>query len=162
MKVAFTGHRPQKLGGFDVETNQFSYIIGRIHQEVQKLEKEDSNIVIISGMALGIDQWAARYAAVRGIPFLAYVPFNGQEGRWPSDSRKEYFELLRNAKEVKIITQGAYAAWKMQRRNEAMVNDCDVLIAVWDGSTGGTGNCVDYAKSVGKRIVYIHPFKEEA
>jgi uncharacterized phage-like protein YoqJ len=43
----------------------------------------------------------------------------------------------------------------MQIRNEWMVDRCDKLIAVWDGSKGGTGNCVDYAKSVNKDIFRI-------
>lgn len=38
-----------------------------------------------------------------------------------------------------------------------MVDRCDRLIAVWDGSNGGTGNCVKYAKEVGKPIVVINP-----
>ena len=46
---------------------------------------------------------------------------------------------------------------KMQTRNEWMVNHCDKLIAVWNGSDGGTGNCVNYAKSINKEIIYINP-----
>lgn len=45
----------------------------------------------------------------------------------------------------------------MQKRNEYMVNLADKVIAVWGGSSGGTANCVRYAKSVGKEIIIIKP-----
>ena len=46
----------------------------------------------------------------------------------------------------------------MNIRNEWMVDRCDTLIAVWDESpTGGTTNCVGYAKQQGKKIITIKP-----
>ena len=45
----------------------------------------------------------------------------------------------------------------MQERNEWMVNNCDVLIAVWDGTSGGTANCVKYAESLQLDIRRINP-----
>jgi uncharacterized phage-like protein YoqJ len=50
-----------------------------------------------------------------------------------------------------------YSAAKMQIRNEYMVNACDKLIAVWDHTPGGTENCVKYAQSINKDIIYIDP-----
>jgi uncharacterized phage-like protein YoqJ len=40
-----------------------------------------------------------------------------------------------------------------QRRNEFMVDAADVLAAFFDGSPGGTANCVLYASKVGKKVV---------
>ena len=37
------------------------------------------------------------------------------------------------------------------------VDNCDKIIGIWDGSKGGTGNCIKYAESVGKDIYYINP-----
>jgi uncharacterized phage-like protein YoqJ len=57
-----------------------------------------------------------------------------------------------------IVNPGEYAAWKMQKRNEWMVDRCTALIAVYNSDqTGGTRNCVEYAKKVGRRIVTINP-----
>ena len=36
----------------------------------------------------------------------------------------------------------------MPTRNEYMVDLADKIIAVWDGSNGGTANCVKYAEKV--------------
>jgi uncharacterized phage-like protein YoqJ len=47
----------------------------------------------------------------------------------------------------------------MQLRNEFMVNNSDIVIAVWDGTNGGTANCVKYAQVENKEIIIIDPHK---
>ena len=44
-----------------------------------------------------------------------------------------------------------------------MVDDADFCIAVWDGSPGGTANCVNYIKLKRKPLLLIDPttLKEE-
>ena len=49
------------------------------------------------------------------------------------------------------------AALRMQARNQWMVDHCQLLIAVFDGSPGGTKNCVDYALRVRREIRLIDP-----
>ena len=34
---------------------------------------------------------------------------------------------------------------------------CNELIAVWDGTNGGTGNCVKYAKQTDRKINIMPP-----
>lgn len=34
-----------------------------------------------------------------------------------------------------------------------MVEYSDAVLALWDGTTGGTGNCVEYARRVNKRLI---------
>ena len=153
MNVAFTGHRPDKLGGYNDRTNKRSWFMTEIDKIIRGLGPD---IEIISGMALGVDQWAAEYAASKKIPFYAYVPFKGQECKWPSVSKAHYGLLLNMAKEVKYICDSGYAPWKMQKRNEAMVDDCDLLIAVWNGAPGGTENCIKYATGK-KKIIRLDP-----
>lgn len=38
-----------------------------------------------------------------------------------------------------------------------MVDNSDFVIAVWDGTKGGTANCVRYAKKLNKELVAINP-----
>ena len=154
MIIAFTGHRPHKLGGYNNTTNMYWPIMREIDQRIS-LHNRDGHVEIISGMALGIDQWVAEYAIDRGIPLHAYVPFVGQERAWPESSQKFYQNLLGRATTVKVVCEGGYASWKMQARNEAMVEACDLLIAVWDGTPGGTKNCIDFALGYDRRIDYI-------
>jgi uncharacterized phage-like protein YoqJ len=152
MLIAFTGHRPAKLGGYDNNTNKRAWFMTTM------LKQPWAGASIITGMALGVDTWAAEFAINNGISFHAYVPFKGQETMWPASSQIHYNKLLKTASSIVYVCNPGYAAWKMQKRNEAMVDACDVLYAIWDGSTGGTGNCVRYARKVGKTIVVFNPF----
>jgi uncharacterized phage-like protein YoqJ len=45
----------------------------------------------------------------------------------------------------------------MQIRNEWMVDRADQVIAIWDGTSGGTANCVEYATKMNKPILRIDP-----
>ena len=45
----------------------------------------------------------------------------------------------------------------MDKRNRYMVDQADVLIAVWDGSPSGTGKTVRYAHQQGKSVTVIDP-----
>jgi len=153
MIVAFTGHRPDKLGGYRVPNPTYIKVCQQIDFALRELKPEK----VISGMALGVDQWAAYIAHKLQIPFVAAVPFEKQESKWPQQSQETYHKLLKLASEVVIISPGGYSHDKMQIRNQWMVDHCDKLIAVWDGSSGGTGNCVGYAKSVKKDIFFINP-----
>jgi len=110
----------------------------------------------ISGMALGVDQWAAQLCTDLEIPWDAYVPFKGQESEWPRESQATYRTLLGHARRIHV-TATSYSNAAFQHRNMAMVNACDLLLAVWDGSSGGTGNCVAYAQKVGRKMVRIDP-----
>lgn len=157
MIVAFTGHRPDKLGGYEpcVEHRIVQFHIRRVLLEL-KPER------IITGMALGVDQWAAEIGRDIGIPYDAAIPFVGQDSRWPDAARRKYRELLDGAENWIVISQPAKnnydAAAKLQWRNEWMVGHIGpdgVLVAVWNGGPGGTANCVKYARKNGARILNI-------
>jgi uncharacterized phage-like protein YoqJ len=153
MIIAFTGHRPDKLGGYKLPNPTYIKVCREIDSLLRELRPDN----IITGMALGIDQWAASVAHKLGIPFVAAIPFEGQEKAWPLKSQRTYRLLRRLAVEEVIVCEGEYAPAKMRLRNRWMVDNCDALIAVWNGSSGGTGNCVQYANSVNKKIYRIDP-----
>jgi len=153
MIVAFTGHRPNKLGGYSFPNPVSRWICWRIREELEQLKPTRA----ISGMAQGVDQWAAMVCINMKIPFTAAVPFVGQESMWPDAAKQRWRFLLGKAAEVVVVCEGNYAAAKMQKRNEWMVDHADVLLAVWDGTSGGTGNCVGYAKKKKKQIIQIFP-----
>jgi uncharacterized phage-like protein YoqJ len=149
--VAFSGHRPNKIGGYKLPNPTYNYICQQLKTTLELLKPSKA----ISGMALGIDQWAAYICSQLGIPFIAAVPFIGQEKAWPKESQDIYHKLLKKASEVVIVSEGDYSAQKMQIRNQWMVDRCNKLIAVWDGTPGGTHNCMQYAKSIGCDIILI-------
>lgn len=152
MILAVTGHRPGKCFGYTTDPIQVAITI-EMWKTLQRIKPE----VVITGMALGVDQTMACVCIAMNIPFVAAVPFKGQERVWSTETQKVYFEILKHAKDVQYISEPGYAAYKLQIRNEWMVDSCDKLLAVWDGSTGGTFNCLKYAQKVGREIIRIDP-----
>jgi uncharacterized phage-like protein YoqJ len=149
MILAGTGHRPDKLGGYGQDIAQ------RMVQLATECLEEHKPDVIISGMALGWDQALAGAAIKLDLEWWACIPFKGQELLWPQKSQSLYRRLLEHAHVVSIICDGGYAAHKMQLRNVAMVDKCNKVLALWNGTPGGTANCVAYAHSVGKPIINV-------
>lgn len=137
--IAATGHRPNKLGGYTAEVSQ--RLMKLAFDYLQAMQPTG----VISGMALGWDLAFAEAAQVLRIPLHAAVPFNGQEWIWPAQSQIQWKRLIAYASSVTIVSPGGYSAEKMQIRNQWMVDRCDRLCALWDGSAGGTSNCIKYA-----------------
>lgn len=149
-RIAFTGHRPDKLGGY--HSNALQTAVRKALFETLANAVTDGPLVAMSGMALGVDTWAAEACVELRIPFIAAVPFRGQDSRWPHRSQAVYKSLLDKAQEVVVVSPGAYSVQAMHRRNEHMVDWAHHLLAVWDGSPGGTAACVAYARKR-KRIL---------
>lgn len=154
MIVAVTGHRPDKLGKEYDYSGPYSQFI---YDKMWKWLIENKPEKVISGMALGVDQIWANVAINLFIPVIAAIPFKGQESNWPKGSRNIYNALLKRVSEKVYVSKGRYTAAKMQIRNEWMVNNCDLLFAVWNGTDGGTANCIRYANSVGRKIIILNP-----
>lgn len=141
--VAATGHRPDKLGfGARGYTEPVRLkLVAFARQQLEGLAPQK----VISGMALGWDQAVAEAALDLGVPLLAAVPCDDQDITWPFMSRKRYRDVLsRTGVETHVVCPGPYKPWKMQARNEWMVDRASLLLALWDGSPGGTANAVGY------------------
>jgi uncharacterized phage-like protein YoqJ len=147
MIAAATGHRPEKLGGYQTHGRLVDLAVAALSK--YKPEKA------ISGFALGWDQAFADAAIQLKIPLIAAIPFPSQPSRWPKSSQLFYQQLLEKASEIKIISPDPYSARKMQIRNEWMVNNSDFMMCLWDGSAGGTANCINYAVSKNKSYINL-------
>lgn len=161
MVVGVTGHRPSKLWGYGVEA--------KIPEEKMRIYfmnklKEMKATEAITGMALGVDTVFAR--AVLGLKSLGYdikltcaIPCRNHSSKWTSKKAiDEYNYILSKADKVVLVSDCEYNNVVMQIRNEWMVDHSDVMIAIWDGSRGGTANCVRYADARNKEILHVRPF----
>lgn len=151
--LSFTGHRPEKLGGHNARTNENLKNLARDYLRPQR----ESLGYVISGMALGWDQAVCEAALALDIPVLAAIPFLGQERVWPTESQTHYRRLLHACRWRHIVSTGGYSPAKMHVRNHWMVDNCDDLVALYNGSNGGTYECVTYARSVGRRVINLWP-----
>jgi len=151
--IAGTGHR--KLGGsYELDTP-----VARSVREVTRAFLVDRKAdQVISGMALGFDTILALVAIELKLPVLAAVPFEGQESRWPEASQRLYREILEDPYVTPwIVSPGGFNIFKLHHRNERMSDRCDILLACFDGSYGGTKNCLNYARSIGKPVFRFRP-----
>lgn len=163
--VAFTGHRPDKIGGYNPQSEKRIWVREQIQAQLERgLAKHGEKLWVITGGALGVDQDAAEIAHEMGIPFSVFIPCAEQEAMWPREAKNRYFQMLEVASEIVEVGTKPYTEDKfcMQRRNMEMVDCADIVIAVWDGSDGGTKNAVDYAEESGVKIIFIDPNDFEA
>lgn len=161
MILGITGHRPHKLGGYDDSKNKSSSIKDVLRDYFTQTKPS----CVVSGMALGVDQWAAEVALELGIKVLALVPCIAQDAKWPPSSKKKYVELLQKIKaaggEVEFVTNETYTPSCMHVRNQRIVDYSTHMLAVWDRSWGGTGGCVRLAKQAKRPVTVIHPITLE-
>lgn len=156
--IALTGHRPNKLWGYNTADAHYQVVRDALKETIRKTGAG----TVISGMALGFDQLGADVAASDpDLRLVAAIPFRGQESKWPYQSRHQYYQLLDKADEQVIVSDGEYSPKKMMDRNRWMVDHADIVVALWDGTPGGTKNCVDYAVARGKNILRLDPQQVE-
>lgn len=158
MVYAITGHRPDKINGYSDEAAQ-SLIDFAHHIIPSKIPLADAEAFYI-GMAQGWDQAVAQFCIDSGIPFHAAIPFPNQDSLWPYPARVHYRNLMKHAATSKIVSPGQYSAEKMQLRNQWMVDQIvrwkGKVIAFWDGTPGGTANCVQYAERMKVEVINVY------
>lgn len=153
MILGITGHRPPLVGGYEIPNP----IYEKVYRALQEKFHELCPHKIISGMALGSDQYAAWAAMELNIPFIAAVPCDGQDSKWPEESRLKFKTLLDAAAEIVVVSPGPYSPEKMHVRDRWIVDHSDALCAVWTGiKQGGTFGTIRYAeKQINKGRNYM-------
>lgn len=150
MRIGITGHRPNRLYGYDLTDSRWILL----KNQLKELLIENSCNIAISGMALDLKEQGY------GIKLHAILPCINQDGMWSSQYKELYKNILSKADKVKYISKRAYHPNCIQKRNEYIVDNCDLLIAVWDGiKSGGTYRCIHYAYETGKEILIVSPNK---
>ena len=96
MKIAGSGHRPNKLGGYQIPNPKYNQISWKLKEILEELKPE----CCMSGMALGYDQILANVCSYLSIPWLAAVPFIDQEKAWPKEAQNTYHRLLNKLKRL--------------------------------------------------------------
>ena len=87
---------------------------------------------IVSGGARGADTYAKEFAQKHNLKLIEFLP--------------EYDKYGRGAPLV---------------RNKLIVEECDCLIAFWDGTSRGTKYTIDYAHQLGKPIKIVNYLTNE-
>lgn len=162
-KIAVSGHRPPKLGGYG--KNPLSdWVSSQLKSSLEAFILKHENIALYTGMAQGADQKAAFEAAMlrraypgRVIRIIAAVPSPQQPERWPQAAKDHWKHILDNYADEVHLTASEHSPWVNFHRNRFIVSNCQLLIAVWDGSDGGTKHAVDEAMRSRQPIWRINP-----
>ena len=155
----FTGHRPDKLPwGLDENSAECRKL--RIEIAIQLEALHSAGIAhFISGMALGCDLlFAEAVLAMReeydDVTLEAAVPCDSQAHSWPEEQKERYNAILSSCDTVTFV-QHQYTPGCMLRRNRYMVDNSSVLLACFNGSSGGTMNTLLYARRQGVKTIII-------
>lgn len=160
-KCCFTGYRPAKL----------SYLKDEFGEEYQKLcavlqrtvrEAADMGYdYFISGYAEGVDLIAAEI--VLGLKNEGYnlfleaaIPALNQAERWSDRSRAIYELQLDRADRICCVEE-KMTRFSALKRNDYMIHESDLVIAVFDGQKGGTAYTVDLARKKKRNLWIINP-----
>lgn len=159
-RISFTGYRPEKLPFFGEDDPMCVDLKQRLSEQIAKLI-DDGADEFYTGMALGVDTWAAEAVLEQkklrpSIKLIAVVPCPEQADRWSAADKARYKAILEQCDKIMTISPH-YVKNCMLKRNRALVELCDLLVAVYDGKKGGTQYTVNFAKSSGKNIVLIEP-----
>lgn len=98
---AFTGHRPEKLKQAE------EYIISALYAEIQ-YAIADGFDTFISGMARGVDIWAAEIVLRlrnerASIQLICACPYKGFEDRWSVTWKSRYRSILQASDQIVYI-----------------------------------------------------------
>ncbi len=131
----------------------------RLRQLIVGIIRKKSVTHFISGLAEGVDTWAAEIVLEikeesANITLEAAIPCENQTASWNVKSKERRDRIMAMCDKVTIL-QRNYTYDCMMRRNRYMVDRSDYVIAVWNGQPSGTANTILYAVSRDKPVYYV-------
>lgn len=170
LTVTFTGNRPQKFRDREEQEKTIQALSLMIDRAITRAcELGYSKISFISGVAPGVDTWGAnlvmKLARQRQditVELIAAVPCKTFPSVWPADHKQDYERIIKQANFVHYVSDRPYSnPQQLHKRNEWMCDQLtgsdDLVLAVHNGSAGGTQKCIDYAVRLQKAIVVYEP-----
>lgn len=149
---AFTGHRKIDIGHWEGLPEVLYNAISRAYDLGCRR--------FIAGGALGFDTEAARQVirfrlAHPDVSLIIFVPYIDQAAAWSIRQQSLYDYIISSANEVKYISE-TYDRECMKRRNRAMAEECDLMIAYVCREMSGSGQTYRMAKNLGKEVWNIY------
>ena len=158
--VAFSGHRSEKL---PKESGAIRALKLRTYAAIDQAIQEGYD-TFITGACYGFDLLAAEQVLLRKqvadhighpkIRLIAAVPHEHQAIHWKTADREQYYDTLAQCDEV-VTLNTHYRQGCFHERNRWMIDRASRLICCYDGSGGGTGYTVDYARKSGLTIINL-------
>jgi len=170
MRIGFTGHRPSKIFyksakpyskyNFNLLYDFIEFTLFYYHDDLlsEFIFKDNINTYNTGG-ALGFDTVIAERILLDNTENLnLYLPFKSFGSNWYSNDDRIRLEKHKHYAQEVIYTstkEGYSDSALYTIRNKAIVNNSDIIIALWNGSNTGTKNCIDYAEKQNKKVINI-------
>ena len=152
--IAITGHRDM------VETPELRQ---KVFNFLEKQAEQSEELILLSPLAEGADRFVAKiFLALQQkhdhLSLVVPMPF--KQARYEEDfdeaSKEEFLDFLPKATAVFAVKRVSKSGYLDVGRY--VVDESDILLALWDGTfngkVGGTGDVVNYAKSLGHEVVH--------
>lgn len=156
----FTGHRVQKLPWRFNEDD--ARCIALKHNLRSKIENaiQHGYKTFLCGMALGFDTYCAETLLelkkqYSDIKIIGALPCQNQDYNWSKVNQNRYRKILKQLDDIRCIYEKYIGAECMIERNRFMVNNSSLMIALYNGLSGGTQSTIEYAKKQGLEIQII-------
>ncbi len=155
----FTGHRDTKLPWRDNENDSRCIKLKECIYDAVEAVYRSGIRHYICGMATGCDfYFCEAVIELRGahqeITLEAAIPFEAQAASWSESQRKRYERLIAEC-DYHTVVQKHYSSDCYMRRNRYMVDSASVLIAAYNGRSGGTMNTLLYAIRNGLEVIQL-------
>lgn len=149
-RVGWTGHRPHYFRAPAKAT-------AAVQRAAAELRREAAGpLVFVTGGQRGVDLWAAEAATRLGVPYHVYLPLPLAQfaADWDAADRTALERVWAAAAERRVLDEsGDFGPGAYTLRNQAIAEECDLLVAVWTGRTGGgTHETIRFARALGKPI----------
>jgi uncharacterized phage-like protein YoqJ len=156
MNIGITGH--QKLD----DLKRWDWVEQELVAILEKfLEETNYNITGISSLAIGADQLFAKLILKFNCKLHVVIPFADYDKKFDESGLHNYNNLLNQATTNEILSASSTEEESYFAAGKRVVELSDVVVAVWNGEKaaglGGTGDAVEYAKKLGKKIIHINP-----
>ncbi len=156
----FTGHRIQKLPWTSNEEDERCKAMKiELRGEIEKAILRGYTD-FVCGMAVGFDIICAETVLLLKkefpqIKLIAALPCKNQDVYWQTDDKRRYRKILERADMVRCVYDNYVGAKCMFERNRYMVNRSSLVIALYNGDSGGTKSTVEYARKQGLEVVRL-------
>lgn len=161
--ICFTGHRPNKLFGYDYRIDGNKKMLIKLKKVIERLIEKKGFDTFITGMALGVDMWSAQIILqlkkkYPHIKLVCAIPCKNHSIKWNKEDQEIHAYIMSQADLVYYVSDEPYTAWCMVTRDKWMVDNSIFVVAVWNGvEDGGTYQTIKYSKKRQRKIVYLHP-----
>lgn len=174
LNIGITGHRLDRLTAtaFDRGAPEIHRVLASIASIAESLRRSmpgtfadaPARLRALSGLAEGTDRRTATIARSLGYSLHAFLPFERQvyANDFSAESQVEYQALIAEAMTVfELPGERADADQAYEMVGTGIIAQCDLLIAVWDGSRargpGGTAEVIRRALRRGLPVVRFDP-----